>query len=99
MKTSLWLVSILVLVGGNISFRSSSTGLWSQSWQEGVNKNLIRENAVAQVLPPAQQTTPETPYPVEGGTSMVGIIIGVVVIVLVVLGGVIFAVLTRSRDN
>jgi hypothetical protein len=99
MKTSLWLVSILFLVGGSIPLRSVASKLVYESLRERKESTQIRINTIDQVAPPGQEVTPETPYPVEGGTNMIGLIIGAVVIVLVVLGGVIFASLTRRRDN
>ncbi len=60
---------------------------------------LISILLFAQEPPPVPGLTPEIPYPIEPGTSTFGLIIGAVVIVLIVLGGVIFATLTRYRGN
>lgn len=104
MKNSLWLASILLfilLVSSNFDGTAERVGGGGAT----AGFSFLRQDVERSVVvPPAQEATPgpaETPaipYPIEPGTSTLGLIIGALIIVLTVLGGVIYASLVRRRN-
>lgn len=104
MRNSLWFASIFLIVmmmpsslsqpneqdGNEITTTGLARLQWNEEWGQDV--------PAAQAATPEPTETPEVPYPIEPGTSPLGIIIGAVIIVLTVLGGVVYANLMRRKN-
>lgn len=106
MRNSLWFASIFLIVMMMPSSLSqpneqdgneiTTTGLARLQWNE--NEEWVQDVPAAQAATPEPTETPEVPYPIEPGTSPLGIIIGAVIIVLTVLSGVAYASLVRRKN-
>lgn len=63
-----------------------------------MRSNLILVLFIIQEPTPSPGATPGIPYPIQPVTNTLGLVVGAVVIVLVVIGGILYAEIAR-RNN
>ena len=63
-----------------------------------MRSNLILLLLIIQEPPPTPSATLGIPYPIQPVTNTLGLVVGAVVIVLVVIGGILYAEIAR-RNN
>lgn len=104
MKNSLW-PTLLLLFVFIMPSNLIQTHVWDGSQKTTTGLTIPQGNREwRQKVPAAQEATPgptgtlEAAYPIEPGTSTLGLIIGALIIVLTVLGGVIYASLMQRRN-